>query len=88
MATDNYAGRFAQPSDPAIHAAAVTPSDSTSLDPIPRALYVGGAGDVVVDTLGGETAVTFKAVPVGTVLPIRAIKVKAATTATYIVAIS
>jgi len=48
------------------------------------AIYVGGTGDVAVVTENGTT-VTFKAVPVGVVLPIRTQKVLAATTATLLV---
>lgn len=66
--------------------AAIVPSDATVL-PSPTAyIYVGGAGDVVVTTPRG-TLLTFKAVPVGTVLPIVANKVMAATTATFLVAL-
>jgi len=72
--------------DPADNAAAVTKSDSTVLSPIPRGLYVGGAGDLVV-TMAGGGDITFTAVPAGTILPIRVSKVKAATSATAIVAI-
>jgi hypothetical protein len=65
-------------------AAAVTPNDNTALTM--RALYVGGAGDVVA-TIGGAD-ITFKAVPVGSILPIKATKVKATgTTATNMVAL-
>lgn len=65
----------------ATSAGAVTPSDSTVLDF--NALYVGGTGNVIV-TVGGSD-VTFSAVPVGTILPVRGTKVKLATTATLIV---
>lgn len=47
---------------------AVTPSDTTPINC--RALYVGGAGDVAVKTAAGAAAVTFKAPPVGTILPV------------------
>jgi hypothetical protein len=47
-------------------------------------IYVGGTGAVAVVTEGGTT-VTFSAVPVGTVLPIRTQKVLDATTATLLV---
>jgi hypothetical protein len=67
-------------------AAAVTPSDSTDLSGT-RALYVGGAGDVVVTMLNGGI-VTFKAPPVGTVLNVSVSRVMAATTATLILALS
>jgi hypothetical protein len=82
--------RFPDPAldSPAIHAVAVSKSDTTLLDPVPRALYVGGAGDLVVDMLGGETGVTFSSVPAGSTLAIRAVRVKAATTASNVVALS
>ena len=49
-------------------------------------LYVGGAGNVRVTTIG-QDIITFTAVPVGTVLPVQVIKVHASgsgTTATLI----
>lgn len=49
-------------------------------------LYVGGAGNVKVTTVG-QDVVTFTAVPVGTVLPVQVVKVHSAasgTTATLI----
>jgi len=49
---------------PAVNAVSVTPSDSTDLDPPARALYIGGTGDIKVDTINGDTA-TFTAHPVG-----------------------
>lgn len=64
-------------------AAAVTPSDT--LETFAAALYVGGAGNVVVVTEGGDT-VTFTGVPAGTILPIRVKQVRStSTTATSIV---
>lgn len=64
---------------------AVTKSDDTVLQNV-RALYIGGAGDVAAADQDG-TVVTFKAPPVGTILPIAATKVMAATTATLILAL-
>lgn len=67
--------------------AAITPSDTTVLSGL-RGVYVGGAGDVTVISGDGGTTVTFKAVPVGTILPISPSKVKATgTTATLLVAL-
>lgn len=63
----------------------VTKSDVTIL-PTTRALYIGGAGDVVVTMAGGAT-LTFSAVPVGTILPIQVTQVKDATTATLVLAL-
>lgn len=49
-------------------------------------LFVGGAGNVAVTTIGGDDVV-FNAVPVGTILPVQVLKVKSSgsgTTATLI----
>ena len=73
--------------DSAGDAAPVTPSDSAALAEPANRLYVGGAGDVTLKTIAGNT-VTFKAVPVGTTLDVGAIAVLATgTTATNIVAL-
>ena len=72
---------------PASNAFAVTPADGSNLTHAARALFVGGAGDVKVDTLGGDT-VTFTGVLAGSILPVRILKVYATgTTATNIVAV-
>ena len=47
-------------------------------------LFIGGAGNVAVTTIGGDD-VTFNAVPIGTVLPVQVLKLKSSgTTATLI----
>ena len=49
-------------------------------------LFIGGAGNVAVTTIGGDEII-FNAVPVGTVLPVQVLKVKSSgsgTTATLI----
>lgn len=72
---------------PSARAAAITPSDTVAIpDGITRGIYVGGAGNVVA--LINGVAITFTAVPVGTVLPIQATRVNATgTTATALVAL-
>lgn len=60
----------------------ITPSDSTLFTYQVRGIYVGGAGDVSLVTPRNNTVV-FSAVPVGTILPVRAIRVNSTgTTAT------
>jgi len=70
---------------PASRFFAITPSDTVDFAVTTRAIYVGGAGDVVVVDSAGNTC-TFVAVPVGSILPIRAKRVNStSTTATYLV---
>lgn len=68
-------------------AAAVTPSDTVDFTLGKcQALYVGGAGNIVA--IVGGVAITFTAVPVGTVLRVSATRVNAtSTTATGLVAL-
>lgn len=76
--------------NPATSAYAVTPSDTVSFTQgACAALYIGVAGDVtaVVGSESGQSAVLFKAVPVG-ILPVSCTRVNAtATAATNIVAL-
>lgn len=69
-------------SAPATRARAVTPSDVAELPFLPRAIYVGGAGDVAMRGQDGVDAV-WRNVPAGAILPFRATMVRATgTTAT------
>ena len=75
------------------NAKAVTPSDTVAvvvaggIDQPISGVYVGGAGNVTVITVGGQT-VTFTAPPVGTTIWVKATHVKATgTTATNLVAL-
>lgn len=70
--------------DSATRFGAVTPSDSTALSF--KRLYIGGAGAVAIKNGPGTAAVTFAAVPVGTVLDVVGTHVMSTnTTATNIV---
>ena len=67
----------------ASNAASVTPNDSADLSN-PGQLYIGGTGNVNVDTINGQTIV-FSGVPVGTILPVVVKRVRStSTTATNI----
>lgn len=73
---------------PAENAVAVTPSNSTDLTTATRALYIGGAGNISVETVGGQSSVVFVGLAAGTVLPLRVTRVNStSTTATSIVAL-
>lgn len=81
---DNYVGDalIAQ----ARSAFAITKSDDTNYltgasQVVPKALYIGTTGDLTVQLVGDAGTVVFKAVPAGSVLPIRVQRVLAATTA-------
>lgn len=72
---------------PASRFAAITPHASNDLNFITRAVYVGVTGDIAaVDP--DNNVVVFKAVPAGTILPIRVRRINAVnTTATDLVAL-
>jgi len=63
---------------PAEHAWAITPG-SGELQYYTRAIYVGGDGNITVDTVGGETGVQFVGLSAGQTISVRAKKVTAAT---------
>lgn len=68
--------RYVLPSDPALSAASVTPSDTADLPNYSRFLYIGTGGstkDLKVTTLNGSV-VTFKNVAAG-VFPMQAVRV-------------
>ena len=72
---------------PATRAFAITSSDTADLAVNTRGLYVGGAGNVKVDTLGGDT-VTFTGLASGVIHPISVKRVYSTlTTATTIIGV-
>lgn len=74
--------------DSARSAFAVTPHDTNALTAVTRALWIGGAGNLVVMFDGDTAAVTLVGVASGTLLPIQVRIVLATnTTATSIVAL-
>ena len=76
------------PVGPARSAVAVEPSDGVPLPRLPKALYVGGGGDVTLRCVDSNADIVLSAVPAGSILPVRALFVRATgTTATAIVAL-
>jgi hypothetical protein len=68
---------------------AITPADGADFDALGvcRAIYVGGAGDISIDDISGETVV-FVGLLAGSILPVQTSIVNAtATTATNLVAL-
>lgn len=87
-ATDTFASFQDGLTSPAENAVAVTPHNSTDLTIATRALWIGGAGNISVEMVGGQSAVVFTGIPAGTLLPLRVTRVNStSTTATSIVAV-
>lgn len=87
MAERRYYSPRRDLSTPAEHALAIAPSDSVDLSYTSRAVYVGGAGDLSVVMVSGET-VLFSGVTAGSLIPICVSRVRSSsTTATNIVAL-
>ncbi len=73
---------------PAVSAAAITPSDTTvfSAESIPKALYIGGAGNIRVVFADDSSPITITNVAAGSVYPFKVKQVySSSTTATGIV---
>lgn len=84
---DNFSSYQSGLNSPAAYGAAVTPDDNNDLATSSRMLWVGGAGNIALVTVRGS-AVTLSNVPAGTLLPIRAARIKSTgTTATNMVAL-
>lgn len=89
MAVDNYGSEQDDVSSASMQPYAVTPHDTNPLSIVPKALYIGGAGDVVLRGVNSGSDVTFVGLAAGTILPVRASHVRATgTTATNIVALA
>lgn len=87
MPSDNFASSPRKIDGPVRSAAAVVPHATNGIDTT-RAIYVGGAGDITLRLVDDSTDQVFKAVPAGSLLPIRASFIRASgTTATSILAL-
>jgi hypothetical protein len=70
-ATDTFVNLQGGLQSPCRSTFSVTPNDTTELPNVTRALYVGGTGDITLRLADDTAQVTLKAVPVGTLLPLR-----------------
>lgn len=86
MSIDAFSGLSYRIGDPAIKTIAITPHDVDEIAEIPKAIYVGGAGDITLRAIGDTADVVFKALPVGTIIPLRVKYIRnTGTTAAFIV---
>ena len=77
------------PTAPALLCFDITPNDVAVLPQLTKAIYIGGSGDLVVRSPLSSTDVTFRNLPAGFILDVRAVAVRATgTTATAIVGLA
>ena len=74
---DQFANAADQVSAPATRAVSVTPHDSNALADIPKALFIGTGGTIVMRGANDSADRSWKNVPSGSVLPFRAQYVRA-----------
>lgn len=77
MAEDIYQFAVDSPIAPAQTCFSIAPTDLADLPRVTKAVYVGQGGDITLVPARGDTAVTFRNVPAGTVLDVRVRAVKA-----------
>lgn len=83
--SEKYQGRADDIVAPARRGFAITANDATDLTAETRAIYVGSAGDLVAVLVSGDE-VSFVGLPGGTLLPVRARRVKSTgTSASHLV---
>ena len=89
MAVDAFSHNSAAAVDPARQAFTITPHDSDELALLPRAIYVGTGGVLVLRAVDSAADVTLKNLAAGQVIDIRARFVRATgTTAADLVALA
>jgi hypothetical protein len=71
VAQDTFANLQGGLQSPPTNSFAIAPSDTAELPFVTRSIYVGGTGDLTVRLAGDTGSLLLKAVPVGTMLPLR-----------------
>lgn len=77
MSNDPFSSYADSPDAPAVQAFAIVPSDGAELPSVTKAIYVGSSGDVKLRPLRGAADVTYRNVPDGAYLTVRASHVRA-----------
>lgn len=89
MPIDGFSSFTTSLNDPARDAFSVVPHDDAALPVLPRALYVGAGGTLVVRCVDAAADVTLRNVGAGQILDLRVSHVRAAgTTATDLVGLA
>lgn len=84
---DKFATQLDSASSPARETFAITPSDTVAISPVPKGIYVGTGGAVVLRSVDSPADVTYKNLGDGSFIAVRALYVRATgTTATDLVA--
>ena len=77
MPVDPFVSFADHPTAPAQTCFQVTPDDVADLPAVTKAIYVGTAGDLTLRMTNNATDVTFRNIPAGFILDVRAIAVRA-----------
>lgn len=89
MPIDKYEAAIQSVSAPAASCFAITPTDADDLEQATKAIYVGAGGSLTIRTVASEQDVTFVGVAAGSILPIRAVAIRATgTTASGLVGLA
>lgn len=80
MSFDNFGSALDSLIAPARNCFAITPHDVSALPALPKAIYVGNGGNIVLRAIDSAQDVTFVNVASGTILDVRATVVRAAGT--------
>jgi len=77
MTLDNFGSVLDSLIAPARNCFSITPNDTVMLPVLPKAIYVGTGGNVVVRAIDGSSDVTFANVPSGSILDVRVTAIRA-----------
>ena len=75
--SDRFETLLDSPALPARLAFAITPHATNEIDPLPKAIFVGTAGNIVARAVGGGADVTFKNLQAGQILDVRLLYIRA-----------